>query len=103
MSERIDEFVEEKILKITFRAKNFSKEEMDTVDEYCKENYDNNRKLMVLDLIRYKEENIPIIILNDKINFLYEKLNIKIKSLEKEPDVSEKDKKTWKGFSESKE
>lgn len=100
--ENIKEYVEDKIIKYTFWAKNFNKEDMDYVDAYCKKVYDNNRKLMILDLIRYKEENIPLILLNNKINLIYEDLHNRVSKLEikkEEPKVEVK-KKVWKGFSD---
>ncbi len=98
MSEDMNDYVESKIRKYNFFAKNFSKEDMNIVDTYCKDYYDNNRKLMIMDLIRYKEENIPITLLNDKINMVFETLSDKIKKQEvkeeKKPKISK-----WKGFS----
>jgi hypothetical protein len=97
--ENIDmkEYVEDKIIKYLFKAKNFSKEEMDFVDEYCKERYDNNRKLMLLDLIRYKEENLAFALLYERILQL-EELILENKKAKEEPE--KKKKVSWKGLSE---
>jgi len=91
----IKEYVENKIVKITFKAKNFTQGEIDFVDEYCKARYDNNRKLMILDLIRYKEENVLFELLNEKINYLYDQINSKKEEPKKEKKVS------WKGFGDN--
>ena len=48
-AEELKDYIEDRIRKYTFHAKNFSKEDMDFVDTFCKDCYDNNRKLMVLD------------------------------------------------------
>lgn len=100
MSDEIKEYVEKKIRTYWFEAKNFKKEEMDFVDTFCKENYDNNRRLMILDLIRYKEENLPILIFNDKINFIYKELHDRLSKLETKKEELKEQKKVWKGFSE---
>ena len=92
----LKEYVESKIEKWTFKAKDFSIEELNVVDEYCKQNYGNNRKLMIMDLIRYKDENVAIFLLNDKINYLYEEVQ-SLKGTENK--VEEKKKYEWKGFS----
>lgn len=101
MSEKIKEYVESKIKRYTFIAKNFKQEDMNLVDDFCKMNYDNNRKIMILDLIRYKSENIPINLLNDKINFIYndllEKIDIKKEKIKEKPKENK-----WKGFGDKK-
>ena len=71
---------------------------MDYVDEFCKLNYDNNRKVMILDLIRYKEENMATILLNEKINVIYKELSNRIDDLTPKKEVKEKKKVAWKGF-----
>ena len=91
----IQRYVEDKITKITLKAKNFSVEEMEAVDDYCKKIYDNNRKLMILDLIRYKEENLALNLLDDKLNFLFQEVQ-KLQGKKEEPG---KKKVSWKGFS----
>ena len=95
----INDYVENRIKKFWFVAKNFKKEDMDFVDEFCKEHYDNNRKVMILDLIRYKNENTPLMLLNEKINFIYQELNTQIQKLTSKEDKIEP-KKIWKGFSQ---
>jgi hypothetical protein len=101
---KLDKYVEEKIRKLVFVAKNFTLEDMEYVDTYCKERYDNNRKVMILDLIKYKEEQLPFILLNEKMNFLFNDLNKKLKMLEKKEEKEEEPKpRKWKGFATSKE
>jgi len=92
------EYVEEKIERYTFHAKNFTKDDMRYVDEYCKKFYDNNRKLMILDLIRYKSENSAVILLDEKINFIYEDLYNRIQELKPREKKEEVKKREWKGF-----
>ncbi len=95
---KLDKYVENKIYRLNFVAKNFTKEDMDCVDSFCKARYDNNRKLMILDLIRYKEENIPLTILNDKLNLMYSELSSLIKISEPEVKEEVKKKSVWGGL-----
>ena len=93
----IKEHVEGIIEKHTFRAKNFTINDMEYVDNFCKEFYDNNRKLMIMDLIRYKAENSAVLILDEKINFIYDELHNKIQEIKQKDNVVPI-KKEWKGF-----
>ena len=106
----LQSFVEDKIMRITFRAKNFSKEEMDRVDKYCKLHFGNDRKKMVLGLITMMENNTMIDTLNKRmdgitdaigqeLNNIYNILNHK-EDKKEEPDKEEPKKKkvSWKGF-----
>lgn len=98
--ERLDKYVEDKIHRYFFVAKNFTSKDMEYVDSYCKERYDNNRKVMILDLIRNKEENIILNMLNEKINFVYNDLLEKYNQINPKIEKEEKPKKkVWKGFS----
>jgi len=93
------EYVEEQITRFLFKAKNFTIDELNYVDNFCKEFYDNNRKLMILDLIRYKTENSAVILLDEKINNLYDYFENKINNLKEENKIEDKEnKKSWKGF-----
>lgn len=91
------EHVEEKIIRYMFMAKNFTKDEMDFVDRYCKEMYGNNRKLMIMDLIRYKEENLPLVLINEKVDYLFQVINNK-DSEDEQKQEHKKVKGSWKGL-----
>lgn len=90
------EDIERKIIRddLTFHAKGFSIDEMKSVDEYCKKIYGNNRKLMIFDLIRYKDDNTAVTILNDKINFIYDDINKRLEAIEPSGKPVEKPKNT---------
>ena len=101
-------FVEDKIMKITFRAKNFDAVEMNRVDNYCKLHFGDDRKKMILGLITMMENNSLISSLDGKINALSanvgEELNNIYKQLNELTIEDPKDKPTetnrvsWKGF-----
>ena len=100
----IKDYVENKIGRFTFHAKNFDKDEMDRVDEYCKRYYGNDRKKMILTLITLVENNVLYNILNDKVELLTENF---IRELEKvyklvkpnkEQEETEPSRVSWKGF-----
>ena len=111
-NDKLKNFVEERILRYTFHAKNFSKEDMDRVDEYCKANFGNDRKKMILTLITMMEDNVNIKLLNDKINFVVDLCNQEFEKIygvlldkdEKKQDkinnINEEIEKkvSWKGF-----
>ena len=107
----LKEKVESKIIKYTMYAKNFNKKEYWDTDKYCKEHYNDNRRQMILDLIRYKEEDFKIKMLDDKIILLYNDFDTRIRKIEdylitvlKENNqlTEEKKKPTWKGFGDNK-
>lgn len=103
-AEELKDYIEDRIRKYTFHAKNFSKEDMDFVDTFCKDCYDNNRKLMVLDLIKNKISKSEITILDDKLDYFAKFMSINLETIfkaldelkEKEPE--KKKKVPWKGF-----
>lgn len=100
----IKEFVDSRILKLTLKAKNFSKEEMDFVDAYCKLHFGDDRRKMILTLITMVESNHNIKLLDDKyeaeminlydeLDKVYERLNALDDKKEERPK-----KMSWKGF-----
>lgn len=102
----LKEFVEDKIRPITFYAKNFSKEEIIRVDEYCKLHFGNDRKKMILTLITLVENNVLYDALNDKLDLMFINLSEEIDNIKKELNTEQtikektKPKKvSWKGFS----
>lgn len=97
--EKLKDYVENKIYTYMFKAKNFSKNDMDFVNTYCKERYDNNRKLMILDLIKYKEDNVLFNIVNEKINFIYERM---LEYHREDNEDEEPIKKGWAGLGNKK-
>ena len=82
MSGTLTEHVESKIIKTTLHIKNFSSDELKLIDTYCKKKYDNNRRQMILDLIRQDEHDIFHQIIDDKMMLIYDNLNKRIESLE---------------------
>ena len=99
----LKKYVDEKITKYTFHAKNFDKEEMDRVDAYCKKYYGNDRKKMILTLITMVENNVLYNILNDKVELLTQRVIDELDKVYKlvKPKEDKEDKKSsWKGFSE---
>jgi len=102
------EYVEDKIMKYTFHAKNFSKEDMERVDEYCKKHYGNDRKKMILTLITLVEDNIAIKILDDKMNLFASSVFTELDNINKQinQDNNKKEKveskAAWKGFGDKK-
>ena len=103
----LKEKIEEKIVKYTMYAKNFSKKEYWDIDKYCKENYDNNRRQMILDLIRYKNDDFKMKMLDDKIILIYNEFNTRLEKLEeylinnlnqKEQPKEVKKRPRWEGF-----
>ena len=92
---------------------NLSPDEFTEITEYCNNNFDGNRKLMIQKLIEYKEGETPLRIFDDKITLIYNEFNDRITKLEetlktileslsenKTEEVVEKEKvrPTWKGF-----
>ncbi len=106
--EKLKDYVEEKIWAYTFHAKNFSKEDMDRVDKYCKEHFGNDRKKMILTLISMVEGNTLIKTIDNKLDLNMEIIakefdNVynKLDKLQKEEDPTIKKKVHWKGFSDT--
>ena len=103
-TEKLQDYVEDKIFKGYMVVGNLKLDEFKIIDEFCKEHYDDNRKRMLLDLIRDRQENISTILLDDKITLIYEFLINRIEHLEKlisinkEVEPTPKEKPTWKGF-----
>ncbi len=94
-------YVEDKIFTYTFHAKNFSKEDMKRVDEYCKAHYGNDRKKMLLTLITLVEDNVAVKLIDDKLNLLASTVFKELDNINKEitPENKEKPKRpSWKGF-----
>ena len=89
---------------------NLSTEDFSKIDNYCKDNFDDSRKHMVLTLIRYHEGDTNVRILDDKITLIYDNLLTRIETLEKmlavqvhaEKKLKEapKQRPTWKGFNQ---
>ena len=80
---------------------------MDRVDEYCKLNFGNDRKKMILTLISLVENNSLFATINDKLNLFAEHVSRDIKELYERvakieatlsPEVPRKRKISWKGF-----
>lgn len=101
MMSEFQDYIEDKISKYMFKAKNFTKEEMDRVDEYCKLNYGNDRKKMILTLIHLVENHLIVNLLDEKINYISTELLNRIEELEKKisPNEKKSGKISWKGFS----
>jgi len=102
---KFKDYVDDKIRRYTFWAKNFTQKDMDLVDVYCKKYFGNDRRKMILSLIAFAENDVRVNLLDDKINLISEKfiteieaLSDRIKQVEKEEDKP-KEKISWKGFS----
>lgn len=97
----IKDYIESKILKYTFHAKNFTKEDMDKVDTYCKNGFGNDRKKMILTLITMVEDNVKIKLLNDKFELFATNVANefdKVYKLVEEYKLTEKKSKPKKGW-----
>ena len=96
------EYVEDKIFTYTFHAKNFSKEDMALVDDYCKIHYGNDRKKMILTLITLVENNVAVSLLDDKMNLFATQVFDEIDNINKQLNITdnkeEKPRVGWKGF-----
>ena len=106
--QKLQDYVEEKIFKNYMVIGNININEFKIIDDFCKEHYDDNRKRMLLDLIKDRQENISTILLDDKITLIYDTLLTRIEYLEKTLNILHEDKiepkqeikkPTWKGFS----
>lgn len=101
----LKKYVDDKIMRYTFRAKNFDQVEMDRVDDYCKLHFGNDRKKMILTLISQAEGNLLYNMLNDKIDLLGANMVNQLDNIYKELDINNnketpvEKKSSWKGFS----
>ena len=103
---RLKTYVEGKIFKNYMVVGNLSITEFKTIDDYCKEKFNDSRKQMVLSLIKYQEGDTNTRILDDKITLIYNNLLARIERVEsalgvfldKEKKPVEKAKSSWKGF-----
>lgn len=95
--------VEGKIFKGYMVISNLSEEEFKFIDGYCKNNFSDNRKRMILSLLKYNG-GIALELLDDKLALIYEDLNARLLKLEfndalETEELEEAAKKnTWKGF-----
>lgn len=100
------EEVERRITKYTLKAKNFTEDELNKVDEFCKLHFGNDRKKMILTLITLFEDDTKINVLNEKINGLQDyitavadDLYAQIDKIKKEETQQENERPSFKGFS----
>lgn len=99
MDTKLKDYVDSKIIKYTFYARDFTKTDIDFVNTFCKEFYNDDRKLMILDLIRYKADNMALNILNEKIDFIYNDL---LNRIDNKEHIEDKKPNVFKGFSQEK-
>jgi len=94
--------VEGKIFKGYMIISNLSEEEFKLIDDYCKNNFEDNRRQMILNLIRYYDGDTAVRLLDDKLFLIYEDVNNRLEILEKQSQqpVVDKPKEpiVWKGF-----
>ena len=103
--DKLKKYVEEKIFKNYMIIGNITIDEFKDIDAYCKEYFNDNRKLMVTSLINYHKGDTTSRILDDKITLMYNNLLARIEKIEsalgavlKEDEPKTNEKPTWKGF-----
>ena len=88
---------------------NLEPDEFTLIKRYCEDKYDGNRKLMILDLINYKNGETPLRIFDDKITLIYNEFSDRLIKMEtafgammnhsqQEEEPVKKTRATWKGF-----
>jgi len=105
MKETLKSHVEGKIFKGYMIIGNLKEEEFKLIDEYCKNNFEDNRRQMILNLIRYYDGDTSVRLLDDKLLLIYEDLSGRIDKIEQYLNIianneiiPEKKKTEWKGF-----
>jgi len=104
MKETLKSHVESKIFKGYMIIGNLTQEEFKVIDDYCKLNFEDNRRQMILNLLRYYDGDTAVKLLDDKLYLIYEELTSRIEVLEKilqaaVPKENDDIKKpVWKGF-----
>lgn len=102
VKETLKSHVENKIFKGYMIISKLSTDEFKYIDEFCKYNFENNRRLMVLALIKHYEDNVAVNLLDDKLALVYESINTRLENLEQGNITKEPIKKnTWKGFKQN--
>ena len=103
--DKLKKYVEGKIFKNYMVIGNLSIDEFKEIDEYCKEYFNDNRKIMVSSLINYHKGDTTSRILDDKITLIYNNLLARIEKVEsalglflEKEEPTKKEKPTWKGF-----
>ncbi len=91
--------VEKKIFKGYMIVSKLSEEEFKYIDDFCKYNFEDNRRLMILALIKHYHDNIAVNLLDDKLALIYEHLNDRLENIENgNTNTEPKKRPTWEGF-----
>ena len=98
----LSKYVEGKIFKGYMAVSRLSEEEFSIIDVFCKENFHDNRRRMILELIKEYNNNTAVRLLDDKLYLIYDDLSTRIEALEAQlkgnDTPTESKRPVWEGF-----